>query len=128
MLNKRNGRDKNVDSWISEHDPHIREICSTIREIIFHAVKMVNERIKWSNPVYVKKSEIMYMSATDTYVEVGFFNGEMLTDTRKLVEKPGNKRLRILKIRSLKALDDRQLISWINQAVIIDKGLQNDFV
>ena len=52
----------------------------------------------------------------------------MLTDTRKLVEKLGNKRLRILKIRSLKDLDDRQLISWINQAVIIDKGLQNDFV
>ena len=128
MSNKRIRRDKNVDSWISEHDPCIREICSTIREIIFHTIKAVDERIKWSNPVYVKKSEIMYMFATDTYVEVGFFNGAMLTDTRKLVERSGNKRSRILKIRSMEDLDQRQLLSWINQAVRIDEGLHNDLV
>ena len=97
MLNKRNGRDKNVDSWISEHDPHIREICSTIREIIFHAVKMVNERIKWSNPVYVKKSEIMYMSATDTYVEVGFLMVKCLQILENWLRNPEIKGLGYLK-------------------------------
>ena len=68
-------RSKNVDSWIAEHDPAIRQICEVLRNAVLRADLALRESIKWSNPVYEKRSAVCYLSATDDYVTLGFFNG-----------------------------------------------------
>ena len=68
-------KSKNVDSWISEHDPDIRRICEVLRNIVLGADPELRESIKWGNPVYEKRSSVCYLAATDSYVNLGFFNG-----------------------------------------------------
>ena len=51
-------RSKNVDSWISEHDPAIRQIAKALRNVVLNADADLNETIKWSNPAYTKQGNV----------------------------------------------------------------------
>jgi hypothetical protein len=73
-------RDKNVDSWMYEHDPSVRQIALAVREIIFSALPNVRETIKWSQPVFRTDRDLFYINATQRYVTLGFFDGGALTD------------------------------------------------
>ena len=65
-------RSKNVDSWMSEQDPSIRQIAKTLRNILLSVEPGLRESIKWSNPVYENKGKVAYLSATQRYVTLGF--------------------------------------------------------
>ncbi len=109
-------RSKNVDSWIAEHDPSIRQIATFIRDLLWQEEPDFKEGIKWSNPVYEKRGKVCYLSATDYYVMLGFFNGAALTDPEGRIGGSG-KRMRNLRIRSLEDIDADQVRSWIREAV-----------
>lgn len=112
-------RSKNVDSWVSEHDPSIRRICHALRDLILATEPEMRESIKWSNPVYEKRGRVAYLSATDSYVTLGFFNGAALTDSEGKIEGTG-KMMRHLKVRALQDIDEAALKSWIREAVALD--------
>ncbi len=98
-------RSKNVDSWISEHDPSIRRICHTLRDLILATEPDLRESIKWSNPVYEKRGRVAYLSATDIYVALGFFNGAGLYDPEGKIEGMG-KMMRHVKVRALEDIGE----------------------
>ena len=116
------GRSKNVDSWIAEHDPALRQICDALRNIILSADPELRESIKWSNPVYAKKSDIFYLSATERYVTLGFFNGASLTDPEARIECTG-KRMRHVKVRALEDIDMERFATWVSDAIALDGGV-----
>lgn len=113
------GRSKNVDSWISEHDPAIRQICETLRNIIFNGDPELRESIKWGNPVYEKNGRVLYLSATDLYVTLGFFQGARLTDPGGRIQGTG-KAMRHVKVRALEDIDTGQFASWVSEALTLD--------
>ena len=45
-------RSKNVDSWLYEHDPYMRNIASSLREIVLEEGPELKESVKWGNPIY----------------------------------------------------------------------------
>ena len=114
-------RSKNVDSWISEHDPSIRRICHTLRDLILATEPDLRESIKWSNPVYEKRGRVAYLSATDNYVTLGFFNGATLSDPEGKIEGMG-KMMRHVKVRALEDIDEGAVVSWIREAVVLDEA------
>ena len=57
-------RSKNVDSWMSELDPSLRQIAGTLRNIVLSAEPELRESVKWSNPIYEKKGKVFYIAAT----------------------------------------------------------------
>jgi hypothetical protein len=115
-------RSKNVDSWISEHDPVIRRICHALRDLILTTEPRLKESIKWSNPVYEKTGRVIYLSAKDSYVSLGFFNGAALTDPEGEIEG-SVKSMRHLKVRELEDVDEAALVSWIREAVALDEPI-----
>jgi len=112
-------RSKNVDSWISEHDPAIRQICAALRDTILNADREIRESIKWSNPVYEKTGKLFYISANDSYVTLGFFSGARLTDRDGKIEGTG-KSMRHVKVRALEDIDFERLDSWVREALELD--------
>ena len=112
-------RSKNVDSWISEHDPSIRQICEMLRNMIFVAGPGLKESIKWGNPVYEKRGKIFYLSANDRYVSLGFFTGARLTDPEGRIEGTG-KSMRHVKVKALEDIDMDRFSSWIAEAIALD--------
>lgn len=114
-------RSKNVDAWTSEHDPSIRRICHTLRDLIFATEPDLRESIKWSNPVYEKRGRVAYLSATDNYVTLGFFNGATLSDPEGKIEGMG-KIMRHVKVRALKDIGEAAVVSCIREAVELDEA------
>ena len=113
-------RNKNVDSWISEHDPALRQIAEALRGIILGADPELRESIKWGNPICERRGRICYLSATEKYVSLGFFNGASLTDLEGRIEGTG-KRMRHVKVRALEDIDTEQFASWLIEALALDQ-------
>ena len=59
---------------------------------------------------------VMYLAATDSYVNLGFFNGASLSDPNGRIAGTG-KRMRHVKVRALEDVDQAQFESWIREAV-----------
>ena len=112
-------RSKNVDSWISEHDPAIRQICSSLRDIILEVDPNLKETIKWGNPVYEKKEKVFYLSATDYYVHFGIFKGALIDDPTGRIVGTG-KGMRHVKVRALEDINRPQFESWMQDALALD--------
>ena len=45
-------RSKNVDSWMAELDPSVRQIAQAVRGLIEDTSPGLTESVKWSQPVY----------------------------------------------------------------------------
>ena len=60
----------------------IRQIAETVRDIVLGAEPKLREAVKWDNPIYENKGKIAYISATDAYIALGFFNGAALADPK----------------------------------------------
>ena len=114
-------KSKNVDSWISEQDPALRQIAESLRGIILGADPELRESIKWGNPVYERRGRICYLSATERYVSLGFFSGASLADPERRIEGTG-KKMRHVKVRALEDIDTEQFASWLSQAVALDQS------
>ena len=113
------GRSKNVDSWVSEHDPAIRQIAEALRTVILGVDPELRESVKWGNPVYEKTGKVLYLSATERYVTLGFFDGASLADPQGRIEGSG-RRMRHVKVRALEDIDAEQVEAWVGQAVALD--------
>ena len=114
-------RSKNVDSWMGEQDPSIRQIAQAVRNLILSTAPDLRESVKWSNPVYEKRGKVAYVSATDAYVTLGFFKGAAISDPRGSIDGTG-KDMRHVKIRSLEDMDMDQLSAFVAEAVELDAG------
>ena len=114
------GKSKNVDSWISELDPSLRQIAEALRNIVLSAEPVFAESIKWSNPIYEKNGKVCYIASTERYVTLGFFNGVALADPEGRIEGSG-KRMRHVKVKSLEDMDIDQLGSWVVEAAALDE-------
>ena len=114
------GRSKNVDSWISEHDPALRQIAETLRNIILNVDPQFRESVKWSNPIYEKRGKVLYLAATERYVSLGFFNGVHLSDPDGRIEGTG-KKMRHVKVKALEDIDVEQFESWVGEAAALDE-------
>jgi len=97
-------RSKIVDAWTSEHDPSIRRICHTLRDLILATEPDLRESIKWSNPVYEKRGR-----------------GATLSDPEGKIEGMG-KMMRHVKVRALEDIDEAAVVSWIREAVALDEA------
>ena len=113
-------KSKNVDSWISEHDPALRQIAEALRNIILDSAPELRESVKWGNPTYEKKGKVFYLAATERYVNLGFFNGVGLADPTGRIEGTG-KKMRHVKVRALEDIDRGQFESWVREAVALDE-------
>ena len=116
-------RSKNVDSWMAELDPSVRQIAQAVRGLIEDTSPGLKESVKWSQPVYSGHSNVLYIGATDSYVKLGFFRGGYLSGAAHGLDGDG-KSMRHLKIRAPEDLDATQLAAWIREAVELDCTLQ----
>ena len=112
-------RSKNVDSWLYEHDPYLRQIASTLREIVLEEDPGLKESVKWGNPIYEGRRRVIYLSATEDYVTLGFFSGANLSDASNRME-PSGRRMRRFRVRALEDIDESQVRAWIKEVLVAD--------
>ncbi len=114
-------RDKNVDSWMYELDPSVRQIALAIREIIFDTLPDVRESIKWSQPVFRTDRDLFYINGTEKYATLGFFVASSLSDPDGKLGGTG-KRVRHLRVRAPEDIDRDQIVAWLREADGVDSS------
>ncbi len=107
---------------MAELDPSVRQVAQAVRGLIEDTAPGLEESVKWSQPVYSGRSNVLYVGATDSYVKLGFFRGGYLGGAARGMEGEG-KSMRHVKIRALEDLDVTRLTAWIREAAELDSIL-----
>ncbi len=82
-----------------------KEICTQLRMMIAEKFPALEEKWRWSRPVYaIGKENICYMVANKHDINFGFDDGAKLNDPKGLLMGTGAN-MRHLKIRKLEELD-----------------------
>ena len=80
---------------------------------------LLKESVKWGNPIYEGRGRVIYLSATEEYVTLGFFSGANLSDVSGRME-PSGRRMRRFRVRALEDIDEVQIRAWIKEVLVID--------
>ena len=116
-------RSKNVDSWMAELDPSVRQIAQAVRGPDRRHVTRLTESVKWSQPVYSGHYDVLYIGATDSYVKLGFFRGGYLSGAAHGLDGDG-KSMRHIKIRAPRRSRHEPARRLDTRAVELDCTLQ----
>ena len=104
--------DPEVEEYIDDFDPVLRDILIRLREIIYQVVPDATEAIKWSVPTFRLQKNICYIAGFKNHVTLAFHDGKMLKDPDGLLLGTG-KHMKYLKFKSTDELDEDRLRKWI---------------
>src|SRR5690554_37311 len=107
-------RDEQVTGYINQASDEQRRIMETVRDLLHDSIKGIKEEIKWSRPVFNNGTDLVYFKTAKSYVTVGFFNYNKLSDPDSLLEGTG-KDMRHIKIRKHEEVDKELLKRWFKE-------------
>ena len=106
--------DPEVEEYIDQFDPGLREILIRLRELIYEVVPDAAEAIKWRAPTFSLHRPICYSAGFKHHVTLAFHDGKMLKDPEGQLLGTG-KHLKYLKFKSLDDLEEDKIRLWILQ-------------
>lgn len=104
-------RDEQVTGYINQASDEQRKIMETVRDLLHDSIQGVREKFSWSLPVFINGTDLVYFKTAKSYVTVGFFNFNKLTDPDSLLEGTG-KAMRHIKIRKHEEVNNEPLKRW----------------
>src|ERR1700722_11083239 len=114
-------KDKKVDAYIAKAQPFAQPILKHIRELVHKACPGVEEKIKWSFPVFDYNGIMCNMAGFKEHCSFGFWKQKLMKDPNKIFgikESMGN----LGKITSLKDLpSDKIMLAYIKEAASLNK-------
>lgn len=111
--------DAPVRAYIAAIPGRKREIGEWLDAVITRSVPGVKKAVKWNSPFYGIEGRGWFLSfhLFTNYVKVAFFKGSSL---RPLPPGPSRqKEVRYLDIREGNGLDEKQVVSWVEQAAAL---------
>ena len=115
-----------VDRYISQLEPTLQKIAHELRRIIHEADPMIDERIMFGQPWFIRNGRVCYLRGIKSYVALGFQAGRFLTDPNGVFEGTG-KSMRHLKVYSMEMIGREQIAAWIREAVKLNTSEADEF-
>lgn len=109
-------RGASVDDYVAKLSGERAAIVRQLRDLLRKAAPNAAESMKWGQPVYEDNGLFAYIKPAKNHVTLGFWRGTELTDIKGLLTGDG-KRMRHVKLATLKDIDKSTLIAFIKQAV-----------
>jgi hypothetical protein len=113
-------RDPEVDRVLGELAPTTRTIAVRLRAAIRARAPELTERLKWGNPVWVGRGDVLCLMLYDDHVNLGLFQGAALAPRHPEIEGTGRS-LRHLKVRSAAEATRPIVGRVIREAVALDR-------
>jgi len=108
-----------AEGWYRELGAPQREIAAAMRRLIRSAAPKLEERILWGMPWYLGKEKVFVVMATGQRINLGFWRGTALKDSKGLLEGTG-KGMRHVKLRSLGEVRAPAVRALIREALALD--------
>ncbi len=106
--------DPEVQEYVDQFDPVLRDILVRLRELIYEVVPDATEDIKWRVPTFSLQKTVCYIAGFKNHVTLAFHDGKMLKDPDGLLRGTG-KHLKYMTFKSIDDLDEERLRLWILQ-------------
>jgi hypothetical protein len=113
-------RDPKVDAALAALPAEVQEIAARLRALVETTAPDLVEQVKWGNPVWVGRGNVVVLMLFPQHLNFGFFRGSELTKKFPLLEGTG-KGMRHVKVRSLAATEDPVLAQIVREAVRLDR-------
>lgn len=112
-----------VEDFLAQYPPHLQAICYRLRALIKQTLPEAEEIVfrGWKNISYgtgqshIDKDLICYIAPHTNSVNLGFFRGALLPDTKALLKGTG-KMLRQVKLTQPDTLTTQQLLGLLELA------------
>jgi hypothetical protein len=108
-----------VDRFVAQVEPPLRAIVEALRATIRSEVPALHEQIKRGIPWYSLRDAVCYIARYSKHVNLGFFFGAHIRDTKNLLEGTG-RNLRHAKIQSPSEARSGNIRELIRNAVVYD--------
>lgn len=108
-----------IEAWVDRQPPDTAAVLRALRAHLQTAHPHLDERVKWSHPWYVGRSDIAYLSVGSDYARLGLCYGALIDDPSGLIEGTG-KAMRHIKIRPGDPL--KLVLALLDRAVADDAG------
>ena len=103
MINK-------IDEYITKQPSPQKEICASLRGLIFKTFPNVNEEMKWGVPAFADGN--YYIVALKDHVNLGFTLKGMAKEDEKLFDG-GGKTMKHIQIDSLSNIDEKRIVTLL---------------
>ncbi len=106
-----------VTEYIASLPSPQKEICQSLRELIFENFPQMREEFKWNYPAYYYRGKrICLTSGFKDHVTVELFYGAHLEDAQARIVGAG-KSTRHMKLQSLHEIDPHYLVDLLQQSI-----------
>jgi hypothetical protein len=105
----------NVDKYIDKQVSPQKEICQTLRELIFRTFPGIKEEMKWGVPTYVDGN--YYIVALKDHVNLGFAIKGLTKEDISLFDG-GGKTMKHIEIREQTDIDEERIVRLLK---LVDK-------
>lgn len=110
-----------VEAYFERLKPPIEDIARWLRQLVKKTAPDLREGLKWLNPTYTGKGNVIYIGALDRYVQFGFYKGAHLKNPKGLLEGTG-KGLRHMKVYKVDKAQEASLRDLVLEAVALDRA------
>ncbi len=114
-------QDPKVDRVLSQLPAELQPIGRKLRQLVRRTAPGLREAVKWGNPVWVGKENVIIVMIYPDHLNLGFWKGAQLCRKYQELEGTG-KGWRHVKIRSEKDVSQPVLVKIIHDAVHLDRG------
>lgn len=113
---------KSYDSfnqWKADQAKSVQPLIQALRKLVNDCALPLTETVKWSNGCWVKDElPIVYIYAMKDSVQLGFFAGSLISDSKGLLEGKG-KFVRFITIQAKADIDPKYFTALIKKAIKI---------
>lgn len=110
-----------VGAFLATVKPPQREIVKALRQMILETAPELTETVKWGMPAYTLRGNVVYIAPYSAHVNLGFYRGAELADSKGLLEGTG-KGSRHVKVHSPEEARSNALKNLVRKAVALDRS------
>ena len=113
--------DPSVDATIRALPKEVRKVVRALRSLVRSAAPDLRETLRWGNPSYVGRRDVITLMLFDHHVNLGFFRGAELAPRFAEIEGTG-KNLRHVKVPDVASAGRPVLRRIVRAAVALDRA------
>ena len=113
--------DPSVDATIRDLPQEVRKVVRALRSVVRSAAPELRETLRWGNPSYVGRRDVITLMLFDHHVNLGFFRGAELAARFTEIEGTG-KNLRHVKVPDVASAGRPGLRRIVRAAVALDRA------
>lgn len=109
-----------VDFFILEQPKKLQPLLKKLRYIILSSSPHIEEKIVYNIPFYYLHKRIFYVNPQNTFVELGFCNGFLISEY-PILESKNRTQVKTISYNSLQDVDEEILMSILQEAILLNE-------